>query len=151
MKAINKGERWQPETGSRYTFPLFLCLPLRYSLSVCKVCLCVIIRLDTHISQGRWKCCFCSWHLSIQDYLKDIARGERLSPLCIRTLARHVIACLCVFVKDKTWICSFVCIYLSEDVCEDIWPNKHVDTLKTSEKGSMFRVKLSNIYCLVIC
>lgn len=132
------------------TFPLFLCLVFKcvQSVSLChyqightyfteemKVFLLLV-------TSAFW------WSVSHQDDLKDIARGERLSPLCMHSSSScdHMLVWMfvpkCAFVRK--WICVSACMYLSDSVCTDIWPKKHANTPKTSEKGSMSRVKVSN-------
>lgn len=69
------------------------------------------------------------------------------------TLARHVITCLCGWLCTLVWfirreshwvVCLSAYIYQNMQVT-DTRPNKHANTPKTSEKGSMSRVKVSNM------
>lgn len=64
-----------------------------------------------------------------------------------------MLVCMClgtrVYAEDNAWIGAFVHVYLSEYFYTDIWPNKHANTLKTSEKGSMSGVKVSYTAYLV--
>lgn len=71
--------------------------------------------------------------------------------------ARHVITCLCVcapacvcmqrtryeFVRLSAWICQNMSV-------QTYGRTRHANTLKTSEKGSMSGVKVSNMAYLVI-
>lgn len=125
------------------------------SLSVCKVCPCVIIRLDTHISHKEMKVFLLlvtSAFLCLVKMTSKTWPEESDYHHSVRTLACHVITCLC------GCLCPSVCLwegkgmncwcvrvlYLLETVCTDIWPNRHANTPKMSEKGSVSRVKVSN-------
>lgn len=74
---------------------------------------------------------------------RDYHHSMRTLPSCDHTLAlvpKHE------FMRgEKACICVFACMYLSEYVCTDIWPKKRANTPKPSEKGSMSRVKVSNM------
>lgn len=118
---------------------------------------CVVIRLDTRISQRRWKCSFCSWHLPSDGLCpikmtSDIAWGERLSPLCTHSISScdHMLSEWRGFMKRKRhelafWVHVFVRLWLHRHM-----PNKHANTPETSEKGSRFRVNVSNMAYLAI-
>lgn len=46
--------------------------------------------------------------------------------------------------RERREFCMSACMYLSEYVCTAIWPNRHANTAKISEEGSVFRVKVLN-------
>lgn len=122
------------------------------SLSVCKVCPCVIIRLDTRISHEEMKVFLLlvtSASLCLIKMTSKTWPEESDYHHSVRTLACHVITCLCgrlcpsVCLREGKGMNRW-CMYLSENVCTDIWPNRHANTPKMSERGSVSRVKVSN-------
>lgn len=71
----------------------------------------------------------------------------------VHTLAHHVITCLCgccpnfVFHEEggeQGFLCVLACMYLSENVCTAIWPNRHANTPEILQDRSVSRVKMSN-------
>lgn len=88
------------------------------------------------------------WFVSHQDDLKDMAWGERLSPLCTLwpIMWSHALMFLCPSVEEKPHICVDVCMYLSH-VFWDMWSNKHADTLRDQSHGSKCQTWLIQQRC----
>lgn len=147
----------QIQTVQRYISSLPVSL-----LQVCAKCVLVSLSHWTHVFHRRDESVhfahnICPLMLRVPSSdLKDIARGKRLSPLrslytlqlimwshaSVDACAR---ACVCVHERGgEAWVFMFACMYLWEYVCTDIWPNKHANTPKSSEMGSVCRVKVLN-------
>lgn len=91
--------------------------------------------------------------VSCQDDLRDMARGERLSPFCTHSgpscdlMLLWVWPRLCVSWEGHSkdlcvWV--FARMNLPEDVCTDIWLNRHANTPKILQDRLVSRVKMSN-------
>lgn len=75
----------------------------------------------------------------------DYHHSVRTLLSCDHMLVWKFVPMSACFWKGKGQNCwALVFMYLSGNVCTDIWPNRHANTPKISEKGSVSGVKVSN-------